>query len=187
MMPYVIHSAITDCCGECPSHLTGRVQINYGYDGYGNQANKSSDIIVKSYIDDETDVHFPIFGFQDQTHFAKYYGYIPIVSSAGVAFFVNKEGGAASPQNVASAVFSCWPLIMFNLILAFLVGLIVWLLVSVVGSPQVDLFCAPNRHVSSHSRVLRPEDLEQTGKTQKIEYFSGALVRGTDFWIKVWK
>lgn len=139
MMPGVIHAAVYECCRECPSHSTGRIRVNFTYDGYGNPANKTHDIDVKSYIDDQTDIHFPIFGFQDQTHFSKYYAYIPIVPSAGVAFFVNKEGGAASPQNVAGAVFSCWPLIMFNLILAFLVGLIVWFLVSALRR-TIDFF-----------------------------------------------
>ena len=134
MMPHIIHTAVYECCEECPSHTTGRIRVNYTHDGYGNPANKSEDIIIKTYIDDKTDIHFPIYGFHDQTHFSKYYAYIPIVPSAGVAFFVNKQGGKASPQNVTAAVFSCWPLIMLNLIMAFLVGLIVWLLVSALSN-----------------------------------------------------
>jgi capsular polysaccharide biosynthesis protein len=47
-----------------------------------------------------------------------------------VAYIVSKDQSIASPQNVTHAIFSCWPLIFFNLIVAFIVGFIVWLLVS---------------------------------------------------------
>lgn len=127
MMPAIVEAAVLDCCQDCPSY--GKVKINFFRDGNNKPAEKEKDIDVKSSIDDKTDLNFPIFGYIDQTHYAKYYGYTPIVPSSGVAFIVNKKQTAASPNNVAMAVFNCWPLLMLNIIIAFVVGVIVWLLV----------------------------------------------------------
>ncbi|KAK3732804.1 hypothetical protein QZH41_017706, partial [Actinostola sp. cb2023] len=126
MFPHIVERAIVDCCRYCRSH--GLTKLNFYQDGYNKPSNKSKDIDVKSNIDDETDIHFPIFGYQDQTHYSKYYGYIPIVPTSGVAFIVNKKQSKASPNNVAQAVFNCWPLLMLNVIIAFLVGCIIWAL-----------------------------------------------------------
>lgn len=130
VMPKIVKRSVDYCCEECPSF--GRVKIHFDRDGLKNRARKLKDTELKEVIDDETDITFPIFGYTDQTHYAKYFAYIPVVPSAGVAFIVDRKQSLAQPNNVAQAVFSCWPLLMLNVIIAFSVGFIIWMLVSIV-------------------------------------------------------
>lgn len=81
-------------------------------------------------ISHSSDVTFPIYGYMDQDTYKAEYGFAPIVESPGVTFIVNFSDDNEKSSLVLDALFKCWPLFAFLLILIWLSGIIIWFLVS---------------------------------------------------------
>ncbi|XP_048579243.1 uncharacterized protein LOC5521276 isoform X2 [Nematostella vectensis] len=124
MFPYLLETSIEYCCGRCSAH--GKTIIDFNTDGFGEKAMKNKDIDVKRAIDQVTDLSFPINGYKDQTHYSKYFGYMPVVTTPGVLFIVSRAETDASPQNVALTVFMVWPFLLVNITLALLFAFVIW-------------------------------------------------------------
>ena len=86
---------------------------------------------LRNGIENPTDFFFPVYGFKDQTHFAKQFGYQGIVESPGMAFIVNTNSQDNMPNAVLVNIASCWPAVMLALVITYLAGLVVWFVVSV--------------------------------------------------------
>ena len=117
------------CCQTCLEH--GTSEIDYFRDGQGNPSIKTSDINVKSNLTLATDLSFPIYGFDGQEWYSKYYGYVPIVPIVGTVFFGKKPDysltqGKALLQSVLPVI----PFLVITVLFAYTAGVIIWALVS---------------------------------------------------------
>lgn len=81
-------------------------------------------------IGNPTDFFFPIYGFKEQTHFAKQFGYQGIVESPGMAYIVNTNSHDDMPNAIMTNIAACWPAIVLALVITYLAGLVVWFVVS---------------------------------------------------------
>ena len=84
----------------------------------------------KSSIGNPTDFFFPAYGFKDQTHFAKEFGYHGLVESPGMAYIIHANTQDDVPNAVLSNVISCWPAVTLLMVITYLSGLVVWAVVS---------------------------------------------------------
>lgn len=79
---------------------------------------------------EESDLSFPLSGYQGQQHFMGQFGFLAVVKSPSVVFIVPKEDSNSSSMRLLSSVFQCWPVMLINLCIVFLCGIMIWFLVS---------------------------------------------------------
>ena len=84
----------------------------------------------KSSIGNPTDFIFPVYGFKDQTHFAKEFGYHGLVESPGMAYIINTNSQDDVPNAVLNNIISCWSIVTLFMVITYLSGLAVWVVVS---------------------------------------------------------
>ena len=84
----------------------------------------------KSSIGNPTDFFFPVYGFKDQTHFAKEFGYHGLVDSPGMAYIINTNSQDDVPNAVLNNIISCWSIVTLFMVITYLSGLAVWVVVS---------------------------------------------------------
>lgn len=84
----------------------------------------------KSSIGNPTDFFFPVYGFKDQTHFAKEFGYHGLVESPGMAYIINTNSQDDVPNAVLNNIISCWSVVILFMVITYLSGLAVWVVVS---------------------------------------------------------
>ena len=84
----------------------------------------------KSSIGNSTDFFFPVYGFKDQTHFAKEFGYHGLVESPGMAYIINTNSQDDVPNAVLNNIISCWSIVTLFMVITYLSGLAVWVVVS---------------------------------------------------------
>ena len=117
------------CCQTCLEH--GTSEIDYFHDGEGNPSLRSSDIDVKRSLSLKTDFSFPVYGFNGQTTYSKYYGFATIVEVVGTAFFTKKPDYSLTQGNaLLDSVMSIVPFLAIAVIFAYIAGVILWALVS---------------------------------------------------------
>ena len=85
---------------------------------------------LKLTIANPTDFFFPVFGYKDQTHFAREFGYHGLVESPGMAYIINTNSQDEMSKVVINNIIFCWPAVMLFMIITYLSGLVVWAVVS---------------------------------------------------------
>ena len=119
------------CCQTCLEH--GTSEVNYFQDGEGNPSIKTSDIEVKRGVSLSTDFSFPVYGFNGQKWYSKYYGFAGIVDAVGTVFFTKKPDYSLTQGNaLLDSVMSILPFLAIAIIFAYIAGVIIWALVSVL-------------------------------------------------------
>ncbi len=78
----------------------------------------------------KSDLSFPVYGSLDQDVHGALYGYVPIISSPGEAYVINREPDETSTDILVAVIFSCWPIVILSLVFSILAGFVIWLLVS---------------------------------------------------------
>ena len=117
------------CCQNCLEH--GTSEVDYFHDGLGNNPEKDSDIDVKRNLTLETDYSFPVYGYNGQATYSKYYGFASIVDIVGTVFFTLKPDYSVTQGKVLLAsVMSIVPFLAIAVIFAYIAGVIMWALVS---------------------------------------------------------
>lgn len=127
VFPVVLRQMVKSCCQSCLAHKSTTVDfqpksgprssLEAVHDGIGN-----------------FELSFPVYGSSDQDRHGALYGYVPVISSPGEAYVVNRESDVTSTDILVAVVFSCWPLVILSIVFSLLAGIIIWLLVSVPTS-----------------------------------------------------
>lgn len=128
LIPPILSDLAVTCCETCQSH--GKSYVDMNLNGFNGSAMFPSLRALRNGIENPTDFFFPVYGFKDQTHFAKQFGYQGIVESPGMAFIVNTNSQDNMPNAVLVNIASCWPAVMLALVITYLAGLVVWFVVS---------------------------------------------------------
>ena len=127
LFPFIIQNMVPFCCQWCQAHGTTIVK---GMESGTKRANKKRDHNqVRSSVG-ESDLSFPLSGYQGQQHFMGQFGFLAIVEAPSVVFIVPKEDFNLSSMRLLSSVFQCWSVVLINLMMVFLSGIIIWFLVS---------------------------------------------------------
>jgi hypothetical protein len=127
IIPKILENLVTSCCKTCKAHGTSIIDYLNSLnktDG-GNMDEKS----LKLGISHLSDLTFPIHGYMDQDIYKTDYIFTPMVASPGVTFIAYFSSQEADDSKVLSALFRCWPLLAFLLLLIWLAGIIIWFLV----------------------------------------------------------
>ena len=82
-------------------------------------------------INGQTDFSFPVIGYKLQDSYKGGLGYAPFVESAGVAFVVYTDTSAVKDA-MFDALIACWPVVLIPLVMAYIAGVLVWLLVRII-------------------------------------------------------
>ena len=128
LIPPILGKLVVTCCETCQSHGTSYVDLNLN--GFNLSAKLPDLRTLKSRISSYTDFFFPVYGFKDQTHFAKEFGYHGLVQSPGMAYIVKTNSLDDMPNAILMNIASCWPAVTLALAITYLAGLFVWLVVS---------------------------------------------------------
>ena len=76
----------------------------------------------------KSDLSFPVCGSSDQDVHGALYDYVPIISSPGEAYVINREPDETSTDILVAMIFSCWPMVILSLVFSILVGFVICLL-----------------------------------------------------------
>ena len=128
LIPPILSKLAVACCETCQSHGTSYVELNSN--GFNHSAELPNLRALKESIANPTDFFFPVYGFKEQTHFAKQFGYQGIVESPGMAYIVNTNSNDDMPNTIMTNITACWPAIALALVITYLAGIVVWAVVS---------------------------------------------------------
>ena len=104
--------------------------MDFNSNGLNTSAGLRDFRTFKSSIGNPTDFFFPVYGFKDQTHFAKEFGYHGLVESPGMAYIINTNSQDDVPNAVLNNIISCWSVVTLFMVITYLSGLAVWVVVS---------------------------------------------------------
>ena len=97
--------------------------------GKNAPAQQESVQMVKSFIDDDTDFSFPIYGWNWLETYNTYFKYIPLVESPGIVQIAIMDQHDEGALLIIKTVFQTWPLILITMTMAVVAGIIIWFLV----------------------------------------------------------
>lgn len=116
---------LLESCGVCKAHR--HTFLNFKTNGKGGAAHKTTLNEVVSDVNNKTAISFPVTGAMDDDKFQRYYVFVPMVESPGIAFItVGQKDG--SKNIVISTLLKYLPLHLFCLMMAFVAGTIIWAL-----------------------------------------------------------
>ncbi|KAJ7353828.1 hypothetical protein OS493_032102 [Desmophyllum pertusum] len=124
----IVAEMVHVACGICPAH--GDTIIKIDTNGKGKPSAKKSVLEVLGDIDNVPQISFPIYGNKYITRYLGAYAYINLVESPGVAFIAAKRTPGTGAMNMIGAVWGCVPMIMLSICMAYVSGVIIWILVS---------------------------------------------------------
>ena len=119
---------VATCCSTCLNQR-GETVLDYEYDAQGSAAEKLNNSNLLHTIDSGSGLSFPVYGKKDQTEYSVY-GFLPVVESPGIALVMMKDGADQKGQVVSSSVGSNWPLFALTSLLVYVIGAVMWILVS---------------------------------------------------------
>ncbi|XP_058947171.2 uncharacterized protein [Pocillopora verrucosa] len=120
-----VEEMLLESCGVCKAHR--HTFLNFKTNGKGGAAHKTTLNEVVSDVNNKTTISFPVTGAMDDDKFQRYYVFVPMVESPGIAFITigQKDG---SKNIVISTLLKYLPLHLFCLMMAFVAGTIIWAL-----------------------------------------------------------
>lgn len=125
----ILKQAVQACCGNCTEH--GNSHIDFQNTDAGEPAMKSGLLEFKRNFEETTELHFPVYGFMDQTRYSDNYGFVPFVQSPGLALIIiGDEKGTAASLLLRSLAF-CFPILFLCITMLWVSSLAMWFVVSV--------------------------------------------------------
>ena len=124
----ILKQAVYTCCGNCTEHGTSRV--DFTRTATGHPARKPGLVQFKRSFEETTELHFPVYGFMDQTRYLDSYGFVPFVQSPGLALIIigDEKGTAASLLLRSLAL--CFPILFLSIAMLWVSSLLMWFVVS---------------------------------------------------------
>lgn len=129
IIPKLLTGVISECCGECLDH--GESKLDFTRNGNNGTAQQNSSEDLLQNINGQTDFSFPVIGYKLQDSYKGGLGYAPFVESAGVAFVVYTDTSGVKDA-MFDALIACWPVVLIPLVMAYIAGVLVWLLVRIM-------------------------------------------------------
>ncbi|KXJ28035.1 Protein sidekick-2 [Exaiptasia diaphana] len=132
----IVEDMVLTACGVC-TNGHGKSKLHITNNGKGSHSLKETHSEVLDDIDDVTDVSFPIYGYVGDTEYMKYYKYVSVVESPGVAFLaVRPQVFTVANNTVYNVVSNSWMLLIFLLLLMYVFGVVFWIAESRSNSEQ---------------------------------------------------
>ena len=128
IIPFLLVKVIDQCCGNCSEHGLSKLDFRRNGNNGIAQQNTTGDLLHN--INDQTDFSFPVIGYKLQDSYKGGLGYAPFVESAGVAFVVYTDTSVFT-NTMFAALLACWPVVVIPLVMAYIAGVMVWMLVSI--------------------------------------------------------
>ena len=127
----ILDEMIQFTCGLCArAQLEHRNSVLDMYkNGRSSYSLKTNELRVILNIDDHTDLSFPIIGTKDQRFFMGY-PYISLVDYPGAVILVKDKSLNEIVNSKVISLLNVWPLIAVMLLMSVVIGLLVWLFVS---------------------------------------------------------
>lgn len=129
IIPKLLTGVISECCGQCLAH--GESKLDFTRNGNNEIAQQNSSENFLRNIDGQTDFSFPVIGYKLQDSYKGGLGYAPFVESAGVAFVVYTDTSGVKDA-MFDALIACWPVVVIPVVMAYIAGVLVWLLVRIM-------------------------------------------------------
>ncbi|XP_022801932.1 uncharacterized protein LOC111339520 [Stylophora pistillata] len=120
-----VEEMLSESCGVCKSH--GHTSLNFKTNGKGDTAYKTTMNEVILDVNSKTAISFPVTGTMDNDKFQRYYVFVPMVESPGMAFITVRQKDG-SKNRVISTLLKYLPLYLFCLMTAYVAGTIIWAL-----------------------------------------------------------
>lgn len=128
LFPDILKMVVNNVCTDCKSY---RPSLYYNRTKSGRTSEKEDVDEVKKYLDGDVHLSFPIFGRFALTRFAGTYPFVGIVASQGSALIVYQpEYKTVGFLNILTAVYAAWPVILIAVLLATIMGWVLWFSVS---------------------------------------------------------
>ena len=124
----ILKQAVYTCCGNCTEHGTSRV--DFTRTATGNPARKSGLVQFKSSFDETTELHFPVYGFMDQTRYLDSYGFVPFVQSPGLALIIIGDEKGTAATLLLKSLALCFPILFLSIAMLWVSSLVLWFVVS---------------------------------------------------------
>ena len=124
----ILKQAVYTCCGNCTEH--GISRVDFTRTAKGDPARKSGLVQFKSSFDETTELHFPVYGFMDQTRYLDSYGFVPFVQSPGLALIIIGDEKGTAATLLLKSLALCFPILFLSIAMLWVSSLVLWFVVS---------------------------------------------------------
>ena len=133
ILPFILEPAIDTCCKQC-TNGHGKSIIDYENDGGRNHANKKIVSELMHNINRDTDLSFPLVGYEGQDKYG-IHKYVGLVESGGVAYVVMSESSDERGDAILHTILHITPVLALALLVLIIAGIFIWALVRMT-SPE---------------------------------------------------
>ena len=120
LIPELLAHMLQESCGTCYSYKTW----NISYTVNTTESIKEPDIRFK------VDFRFPVRSAIGKTSYRGFHPYVPLINVPGVALMTRKKTPSGYARDVGHSVLAGWPIFAVSIVLAVLIGVVIWFAVS---------------------------------------------------------
>lgn len=138
IFPAIVPRIVSFCCGHCHEHGSTLTRFENEKEPSLSFV-KSGVSAVRNHIDDDVELHFPMYG---QIYQVKYYGqheFVPLVESPGVVFLVGEDESGKATMLLLEVLWRSFSVMILILVLVWLFALAVWFAVSFIAIFSFEL------------------------------------------------
>lgn len=129
LIPRILSKMIKSVCGTCAKNTSTTVVYKSFTSTETSGVNSTTKELL--HLSKQADFFFPAHKPVYQNKKSSSTNYVPFIEVPGVVLVTKRKSPVTYARTLARSVFQCWPLVVFNIAMAFLAGIITWLLVCV--------------------------------------------------------
>lgn len=120
LIPELLAYMLQESCGTCYSYKTWNISY----------AVNTTESITEPDIRFKVDFRFPVRSAIGKTTYRGFHPYVPLITVPGVALMTRTKTPSGYARDVGHSVLAGWPIFAVSIVLAVLIGVVIWFAVS---------------------------------------------------------
>ena len=120
LIPELLAHMLQESCGTCYSYKTWNISYTVN----------TTESITEPDIRFTVDFRFPVRSAIGKTTYRGFHPYVPLITVPGVALMTRKKTPSGYARDVGHSVLAGWPIFAVSIVLAVLIGVVIWFAVS---------------------------------------------------------
>jgi len=130
LIPELLAHMLQESCGTCYNYKTW----NISYTVNTTESIKEPDLRFKA------DFRFPVRSAIGKTTYRGFHPYVPLITVPGVALMTRKKTPSGYARDVGHSVLAGWPIFAVSIVLAVLIGVVIWFAESESNGQQFNTY-----------------------------------------------
>ncbi len=129
IFPRILREMVFTCCGVCLEYkqTDNRTVTRFENNAQDTLSYRKSGVSeFRDHVDDNTELHFPMYGQIFQVKYYKRYEFIPLVESPGVVFLVLQDDAHVASKILLNTIGDTLPVVILLIAFILVFGIVMW-------------------------------------------------------------